>query len=462
MPENESKTLVFCTCFAPDPTVWRLRYRRWVEALLESNLHFDQLLIIDDGSPQLPNWSDTQLVEQNTNYSIDKRILLYHFSVRLGRPSSMNFPGWYRSFTFSSSFAQLNGFSKIIHIESDAYLVSESMVQYFNSFCDGWAAPWCARQFRPESAIQVIAGDSIPAFHAWAATEYSEIVNKNHENAIPFSKILWEFVGDRYGEYLSFVPRDADWVAQSRWNDPWTGYFWWTVGQANFPSSLDDPSAMSAACDPSRLGSLDGIGRQFAAEKSSLRHHYLQFYEPFLEHLRTTESARMLEIGVGDGASLRTWAAFFPNATIVGVDKDRQCREHVTAHIRIDIADQTNVAELMRVALNYFPLDLVIDDGSHMWEDQIHCFKSLYPLLKPGGIYIIEGIETSYGRHAEEYRGLAEQSTTGYLKKFLDYLVAEYVADSAAEADSFLRSYPRHTEFLVFHRGTCLLKRKSV
>ena len=36
------------------------------------------------------------------------------------------------------------------------------------------------------------------------------------------------------------------------------------------------------------------------------------------------------------------------------------------------------------------PLDLVIDDASHLYEPTKASFETLFPMLRPGGIYIIE------------------------------------------------------------------------
>ena len=37
-------------------------------------------------------------------------------------------------------------------------------------------------------------------------------------------------------------------------------------------------------------------------------------------------------------------------------------------------------------------LNVIIDDGSHVASDQLITLSNFYPMLKPGGIYIIEDI----------------------------------------------------------------------
>ena len=41
-------------------------------------------------------------------------------------------------------------------------------------------------------------------------------------------------------------------------------------------------------------------------------------------------------------------------------------------------------------------LDVIIDDGSHDPEDMMLGFDIMFPLLKEGGLYILEDVETSY------------------------------------------------------------------
>jgi hypothetical protein len=40
--------------------------------------------------------------------------------------------------------------------------------------------------------------------------------------------------------------------------------------------------------------------------------------------------------------------------------------------------------------------DIVIDDGSHLPRHQLVSFCALFPFVRPGGLYIIEDIESSY------------------------------------------------------------------
>src|SRR5262249_26104319 len=133
IPVLRRKTLVFCTSYCTSQTRWNARYRRWLDAIRQSGLIVDQILIVDDASEVLPDWPDLKIIEENDVLSPTGAITLFHFTEHLGRRSITDFPGWYRSFGFAAVFAQVNGFEKVVHIESDAFLISDRIVNYVNS-----------------------------------------------------------------------------------------------------------------------------------------------------------------------------------------------------------------------------------------------------------------------------------------------------------------------------------------
>ncbi len=205
--------------------------------------------------------------------------------------------------------------------------------------------------------------------------------------------------------------------------------------------------------------SLDGIGLRHGTDKSSAHHGYLGFYERFFAPERASV-AKLLEIGVFNGQSTRMWREYFPNASIIGADINPDAQRHATDRLIIEIADQSNVADLVRLGVRHGPFDIVVDDGSHIWDHQILALQYLYPFVRPGGFYVLEDIDTSYGSFTDQYKGLSPISAARYLHRFADYLVGDAVINIADEPDGFIRSYARSTEFIALHRRTALLRRK--
>lgn len=222
------RTLIFCTSYAETQTLWSNRYRVWVDAIEKSLLDHDHILILDDSSPVLPDWENIPISHPKENKDINSNVSILQFQKNLGRQARSVYPGWYRSFCYGAIFAKKHNFSKVIHIESDGFIISNSMQHYINDLRDGWVAPAIQSHRMPESAIQIIAGNSLSSYHQFAERPYGEVVGFEAENIIPFTRIEDKFVGSRYGETMNYVPREADFVTQT--NPSMLGkpeYYWW-------------------------------------------------------------------------------------------------------------------------------------------------------------------------------------------------------------------------------------------
>ena len=205
---------------------------------------------------------------------------------------------------------------------------------------------------------------------------------------------------------------------------------------------------------------LNEIGLVYGTDKSSAHHNYLRFYESHFEPIRN-EPLKILEVGVLNGASIRTWEAYFPNATLIGADIDRRCLQYATARATIEIIDQSNLQDLVALGLRHGPFDIVIEDGSHLWEHQITTLKTLFPFVKDGGIYVVEDLHTSFGALAKQYQGVSSITPVTYLTRLLHYHIGDEETDAAAEEDPFLRSFGHAIETMAFYRHICLLKKAS-
>lgn len=149
---------------------------------------------------------------------------------------------------------------------------------------------------------------------------------------------------------------------------------------------------------------LDALGVKYGTDKSSLDHHYLDWYDEYF-WLHRHEALTLLEIGVWEGASLRMWREYFPSATVVGVDKhDRDVR---IDGVQMAFSEQDNPYLAEDLRNRYGKLDIIIDDASHVSSKTIGTFKNLFPILAPGGIYVIEDLQTSYD---QKNYGLTEAS----------------------------------------------------
>lgn len=129
----------------------------------------------------------------------------------------------------------------------------------------------------------------------------------------------------------------------------------------------------------------------------------------FLEHylsLDPRECRRVLELGVYQGGSFvfldqllkpeRISALELSNVPIPALDKYVAANED---RARMYYGEsQDNVKKLLEIVSHDFggQLDLVVDDASHFYEQTKTSFKTLFPLIRPGGIYIIEDWSWSF------------------------------------------------------------------
>lgn len=253
------KTLVFCTSYHETAKGWEDRQAIWIKALHKSNLHFDKLLIVDDASPVLPDWPDLQIITEEQQPRVedldsDHPIILYTHTKRLGRASVFEFPGWYRSFAFGALYGAGHNFEKIIHLESDAFLISSQIQAHFNAVTTGWFAVWCEAYHFPEIAIQVAAGDEIRKMVAFVREPYAQMQGQIHEFVFPFTHIERSFVGNRYGEMIGHVPRHADYCAQTHAGRP-DAFYWWIKERC---AGIDDYISAGRWSAPFEADTLEG------------------------------------------------------------------------------------------------------------------------------------------------------------------------------------------------------------
>ena len=81
-------------------------------------------------------------------------------------------------------------------------------------------------------------------------------------------------------------------------------------------------------------------------------------------------------------------------------------------------------------------LDLVMDDGSHVATHQRASFKTLFPLLSDGGLYLIEDTHTSYWPYFFE-GGLRRKGTAiEFTKCMIDDMHQHYYKKGANRSDA--------------------------
>jgi len=204
-----------------------------------------------------------------------------------------------------------------------------------------------------------------------------------------------------------------------------------------------------------RLAGVYGTGK---ADTHNYATHYQQHFAD-----KRLQPLKILEIGVGGyddplqgGSSLRMWKRFFPKAEVFGIDiHDKSA----IAESRITImqGSQNDTDFLKEVVSRIGPIDIVIDDGSHINSDVLKSFEFLFPYLDENGTYVIEDTQTSYWpKYGGDSYSLSKPSTTmGYFKSLVDGLNYEEIARS-----SFTASYlDMHINSIHFYHNMIFIQK---
>lgn len=142
------------------------------------------------------------------------------------------------------------------------------------------------------------------------------------------------------------------------------------------------------------FGVLSGLADKYGTDKGPRGHNYTEVYEYFFLPIKF-EALKIFEIGIAEGASLKMFRDYFPNAIVYGIDII-DCSRLNSRTIKTFVADQADrrqLGDFINAAGADF--DIILDDGGHTMEQQQVSFGHLFKYLKPGGYYIIEDVDTS-------------------------------------------------------------------
>ena len=159
-------------------------------------------------------------------------------------------------------------------------------------------------------------------------------------------------------------------------------------------------------------------GNNFATDKTKFGHNFNRLYHKYFQELRDAP-VNVLEIGLANGHSIQMWAKYFTNGEFVCLDHDiKHYLYPPNDRISVIKGDQRDVQLLQELNLQYGPFDIIIDDGSHIDSYTKTTFDTLFPLLRDGGIYVVEDLHTSY--QSEVHTIVNNPEFINYAKELVD------------------------------------------
>ena len=144
------------------------------------------------------------------------------------------------------------------------------------------------------------------------------------------------------------------------------------------------------------------------------KHAYTAIYNLLFSNIRYKD-IKLGELGILDNNSMLSWREFFPNAKLYGFEwfderLDKAVNDNIDCkYIKMNVKDVNSISEGLSISGSNF--DILIEDSTHQFEDQIKFINEAYKHLNPGGILIIEDIfinanEEDYFKainHLEDY-----------------------------------------------------------
>lgn len=184
--------------------------------------------------------------------------------------------------------------------------------------------------------------------------------------------------------------------------------------------------------------------------------HYTEGYNRFFSKYRGKKVV-LLEIGVYQGGSLQMWKDYLgEEAQIYGVDINPECKKVEEKNIKIYIGDQGDREFLQYLKKEIGHVDIVIDDGGHMMEQQIVSFEELFDILDDDGVYLCEDSHTSYW---PLFHGGYKKPNTfiEYSKNVIDGLHVQYIEEK--KETEFC--YSDMIKSLTFYDGLVFIEKKA-
>jgi Methyltransferase domain len=140
-----------------------------------------------------------------------------------------------------------------------------------------------------------------------------------------------------------------------------------------------------------------------------------ELIDRYVEVIEELRPARIFELGIFEGGSTvflrelaepRAMAAIDNRAPGSPALRDyasrRGIEEVMHIHTDVDQADRSHLAKIADEAFGDAPIDLVVDDCSHLYEPTRASFNELFPRLRAGGLYTIEDWDWTHERRLAE------------------------------------------------------------
>ena len=195
-----------------------------------------------------------------------------------------------------------------------------------------------------------------------------------------------------------------------------------------------------------------------ASKYSSTKHStYFEVYDRLFGQYRGKEIT-FVEVGIFKGGSLFMWRDFFgPQARIIGLDLNPEAKKWEEHGFEIHIGSQSDPAFWEDFKKQVGPIDVLLDDGGHTFEQQIVTTEMMLDAIKDGGMLVVEDTHTSYIKGFGEF----PQSFMQYVKRLTDRVNMRFSKFPDDRAERRFWSIEIFESIVAFHVNRAASRRVS-
>jgi demethylmacrocin O-methyltransferase len=189
-------------------------------------------------------------------------------------------------------------------------------------------------------------------------------------------------------------------------------------------------------------------------------HHYTLIYEELFSKYKDL-SFTLWECGVGGyefpdkgGGSLLMWRDWFKCADVHGIDIHYK---KPLVNVSLHQFSQDDKESWDKLLLETGEPTIFIDDASHINPLTIRTFEIVFPMLKSGGVYVIEDAHTSHWNlnynGSDNYKDMEAHTSINYFRKMVNELNAQHlVGFIATDIGQSIKSISFYKELIVIHK----------
>jgi predicted O-methyltransferase YrrM len=198
--------------------------------------------------------------------------------------------------------------------------------------------------------------------------------------------------------------------------------------------------------------------------------------QQYRDLLARFSNPRIVELGIFQGGSVALMAMLARPRKLVAIEleatpvepllaliRERGLDDSVRPYFGVDQADRTRLEAIVRREFGDAPLDVVVDDASHLYGPSVASFELLFPRLRPGGAYVIEdwaGQDVMARKlaiklqdpNSHVHEGIARAMAEGPRRVPLSRMALELTI-AAGQSDGAIAGLAVDRHWVVVHRG---------